>query len=281
MHCLIYRFTGKKMINIVKIEQLEELSGLKAEYIEQAIAPLDGMWLCGFVPMATHFGFYKEDELAGFCCINDDGYLLQYYMKPEYYADSSSIFSAIIGKETSPCGEVKGAFCSTAEIQYLSFCLDHAANNQVNTLMFQQISEPVKKDTHLPMMTATIEQLAEFVEFAKANIGAPEEWVTGYYTNLIDRQELFGYWQDNKLTAAGECRLFDEHQTKYADLGMVVAESERGKGIATQVLIYLIALANSKGLTAMCSTEKTNIASQKAITRAGLTSSHRIVQFNF
>ncbi|WP_375322229.1 GNAT family N-acetyltransferase [Aliivibrio logei] len=269
------------MINIIKIEQLEELSELKAKYIEQAIAPLDGMWLCGFVPMATHFGLYNEDNLIGFCCINADGYLLQYYMKPEYYSDSSSTFAAILNKETSPCGEVKGAFCSTAEIQYLSFCLDHAANSQVNALMFQQISNSVKQDTYLPMMSATIDQLSEFVEFAKANIGAPEVWVTGYYANLISRQELFGYWKNNELLAAGECRLFDEHQTEHADLGMVVAESERGQGIATQVLTYLIALANSKGLTAMCSTEKTNIASQKAITRAGLTSSHRIVQFDF
>lgn len=269
------------MITIVKIEQLEELSELKAKYIEQAIAPLDGMWLCGFVPMATHFGFYTEGNLIGFCCINADGYLLQYYMKPESCSDSSSTFAAIINKETSPCGEVKGAFCSTAEIPYVSLCLDHAANSQVNALMFQQVSESVKHDTYLPMMLATIDQLSEFVEFAKANIGAPEEWVTGYYANLISRQELFGYWKGKELVAAGECRLFDEYQTEYADLGMVVAEPERGQGIATQVLTYLIALANGKGLTAMCSTEKTNIASQKAITRAGLTSSHRIVKFDF
>ena len=178
-------------------------------------------------------------------------------------------------------GAVIGAFSSTAETHYLSLCLDHAAKTQVNTLMYQQIEKAVKQKTDLPMAAATVEQLAEFVEFAKANIGAPEEWVTGYYANLISRKELFGYWKNNKLLAAGECRLFDEHQTEYADLGMIVAESERGQGIATQVLTYLIALANGKGLTAMCSTEKTNIASQKAITRAGLTSSHRIVQFDF
>ncbi|MGR6861775.1 GNAT family N-acetyltransferase [Aliivibrio salmonicida] len=269
------------MINIIKIEQLNELSTLKTEYINQATAPLDGMWLCGFVPMAEHFGFYKDDVLIGFCCINSDGYLLQFYVNQSNHTLAEDIFTSVINKENTLIGDVNGAFSSTAETHYLSLCLDHAAKNQVNTLMFQQIEKAVKQETYLPMVVATVEQLTEFVEFAKANIGAPEEWVTGYYANLISRQELFGYWKNNELLAAGECRLFDEHQTDYADLGMVVAESERGKSIATQVLTYLISLANSKGLTAMCSTEKTNIASQKAITRAGLISSHRIVQFTF
>ena len=269
------------MINIIKIEQLEKLNELKAEYIKQATAPLDGMWLCGFVPMADHFGFYKNEELIGFCCINSDGYLLQFYVNQPNHALADDIFTSILNKENGVIGDVTGAFSSTAETHYLSLCLDHAAKTQVNTLMYQQIEKEVKQKTDLPMAAATAEQLAEFVEFAKANIGAPEEWVTGYYANLISRQELFGYWKNNELLAAGECRLFNEHQTDHADLGMVVAESERGQGIAAQVLTYLIALANGKGLTAMCSTEKTNIASQKAITRSGLTSSHRIVQFDF
>lgn len=269
------------MITIEKIEQLEELSTLKKEYIKQATAPLDGMWLCGFVPMADHFGFYKNEELIGFCCLNSDSYLLQFYVNQPNQALADDIFTSIINKENQLIGDVIGAFSSTAETHYLSLCLDHAAKTQVNTLMYQQIEKAVKQKTDLPMAAATVEQLAEFVEFAKTNIGAPEEWVTGYYANLISRQELFGYWKNNELLAAGECRLFDEYQTEYADLGMVVAESERGQGIATQVLTYLIALANGKGLIAMCSTEKTNIASQKAITRAGLTSSHRIVQFDF
>ncbi|MEZ9417968.1 GNAT family N-acetyltransferase, partial [Vibrio sp. 10N.286.49.E1] len=34
-------------------------------------------------------------------------------------------------------------------------------------------------------------------------------------------------------------------------------------------------------LEAMCSTESSNIGAQKAITRAGLSSKHRILQFDF
>lgn len=270
------------MINVIKIEELNELSTLKAEYINQATAPLDAMWLCGFVPMATHFGFYNNEELIGFCCVNSDGYLLQFYVNQRHYVHAADIFTSVISKIESPVGKVNGAFASTAESHYFSLCLDEQQEMQVNGFMYQQVKAlTTPQDSYLTMAVATLDQLSEFVEFAKENIGAPEEWVSGYYANLISRQELFGHWNGSQLIAAGERRLFNEHQTNYADLGMVVATSERGKGLGAQVLRYLVALTNSQGLTAMCSTEKSNIASQKAITHAGFSSSHRIVQFDF
>ena len=86
------------MINVIKIEELNELSTLKAEYINQATAPLDGMWLCGFVPMATHFGFYNNEELIGFCCVNSDGYLLQFYVNQRHYVHAADIFTSVLAK---------------------------------------------------------------------------------------------------------------------------------------------------------------------------------------
>lgn len=75
--------------------------------------------------------------------------------------------------------------------------------------------------------------------------------------------------------------MFDEYQTEYADLGMIVAQSQRGKGIATQVLNRLVNSANERGLTPICSTESSNLGAQKAIKRAGLTSQNRIIQIEF
>lgn len=75
--------------------------------------------------------------------------------------------------------------------------------------------------------------------------------------------------------------MFDEYQTEYADLGMIVAQSQRGKGIATQVLSWLIHSANGRGLSPICSTESGNLGAQKAIKRAGLMAQNRIVQIEF
>lgn len=270
------------MLEIRKMDSVAPLSKLKHEYLEQAVAPLDGMWLLGFVPQASHFGFYLDNQLLGFCCINSDGYLLQFYLNPSSNAQSSDLFTLITEQNSAVIGKVNGAFVSTAEPSYLSLCLDRYSRFNVNALMYQTVAiDTPAMNTNLAMTVAIDVQLSQFVEFAKANIGAPEEWVSGYYANLISRRELFGHWVDNQLIATGECRLFDGFQKGNADLGMIVAPSERGKGLATQVMAFLIAHAQRNGLHPICSTEKSNIAAQKAISRAGLTAKHRILQFEY
>lgn len=270
------------MLEIKPIKTLEEISELKKQYFEQSAAPLDGMWHFGFVPMSSHFAFYEGDTLVGYCCINGDGYMLQFYLSQAANTQSKELFTLIAEQNSSVVGSVNGAFSSTAEPHYLSLCLDNSSSFKVNALMYQQVAPFVDDNaTGLDLMLASQEQLSEFVEFAVNNIGAPAQWLSEYFGNLINREELWGYWSNGKLFATGECRLFDEHQTKYADLGMIVAESERGQGIATRVLNRLVSIANERGLIPICSTESGNLGAQKAIHRAGLEPLNRIIQIEF
>ena len=264
------------------MESQDHLTKLKKQYVQQTTAPLDGMWLGGFVPMANHFGCYEGDELVGFFCVNDAGYLLQFLVNQNCQSQSSQLFETVLHGDDLPSGNIKGAFVSTAEPYLLSLCLDCFSKFDVNALMYQLdggIREKSQENA-LSMTTVDSSQLSEAVDFAVASIGAPADWLTGYFTNLINRQELFGVWENGRLVATGESRGYDEYQTQYADVGVVVAESERGRGMATRVLRRLVAMNEAKGLKSICSTEKTNIAAQKAIGRAGFFASNRIVQFH-
>ncbi|MEZ8084503.1 GNAT family N-acetyltransferase [Vibrio sp. 1S139] len=274
------------MLDIKKISVLSDLSELKTAYFAESTAPLDGMWHFGFVPMSDHYGFYEDDKLVGYCVLNGEGYLLQFYLAPTANTNIEDLFTLIVENNSSVIGEVKGAFVSTAEPQYLSLCMDNTHSFKVNSLMYCQDQEAnssrnLGRIEDIEMTLATQEQLDQLVEFASSTIGAPKEWLTGYYGNLIARQELWGYWENGSVLAAGECRKFDEHQTQFADLGMIVAQQERGKGLATRVLNFLKQHANQQDLEVICSTENSNIGAQKAITRAGLSSKHRILQFDF
>jgi predicted acetyltransferase len=270
------------MLNIKEIESLNEITKLKKLYFEDTTAPLDGMWHFGFVPMAKHFGLYLKEKLIGFFCINDEGYLLQFFVESNKRALASELFTLIIEKGSVEVGQVKGAFVSTAEPTYMVHCLDNSSRFTLNALMYQYIPDFFDEhNENIKMHLASTKQLSEFVTFASSNIGAPEHWLNGYYSKLIERNELFGYWNNDELLATGECRLFDEFQTVFADLGIVVAQSERGRGIAKQVLGFLIKHAFSKGLKPICSTESSNIGAQKAISGVGFVSYHRIVKFEF
>lgn len=270
------------MLEIKKISSLDELTNFKQYYFAQTTAPLDGMWHFGFVPMSDHFGFYEENKLVGYCCMNAEGYLMQFCLLPTANAKASDLFILIIQNNSSVIGDVNGAFVSTAEPEFMSLSLDNSESFKVNALMYQQNDKMnVNRSEGVDMKLVNQTQLSELVEFAASTIGAPKEWLTGYYGHLIQRKELWAYWRNEQVVATGECRRFDEHQTQYADLGMIVAETERGKGLATRILNTLVQFANQEGLTAICSTEKTNIGAQKAIHRAGFSAHHRIIQFDF
>ncbi|MGQ4005712.1 GNAT family N-acetyltransferase [Francisellaceae bacterium CB300] len=270
------------VLEIKKIESLSDLSELKKQYFESSTAALDGMWHFGFVPMSRHFGFYNSDKLVGYCCVNDDAYMLQFYLLPTCKLQEGELFKMLTKGDNPVIGNIKGAFVSTAETNYLSLCFDNSSSFKVNSIMYQESSTyKANVEKLLDMKLAIQEQLDTFVDFAAINIGAPKEWLNYYFSNLIKRKELWGYWDNDTLLASGECRFFDEYQTDYAELGMIVAESQRGKGIATQVLQFLSKYAKEKELHPICSTESTNIAAQKAIAKAGLVSLNRIIQFEF
>lgn len=270
------------MLDRIQLDSLEILEELKKSYLDQTVAPLDGMWLCGFVPQASHYGFYSKGNLVGYYCLNDEAFVLQFYLAPEYQDQSRELFDSLFAGGDLQAGNANGSFVSTAEPQFLSYCLDHFNSFEVNALMYQLAnSNDVPSNTALTILGEALKpkQLDEAVSFAHLAIGAPREWLQGYFVNLIEREELFGKWTEGRLIATGECRAYDAYQTQYADIGMIVGEQERCKGVATRVLQDLVLIAKRRGLHAICSTEKDNIAAQKAITRSGFLAKHRILKF--
>ena len=270
------------MMHVQKMESIDSLTALKQQYMQHTTAPLDGMWLCGFVPLTRHFGFYEDRELIGFFCVNDDGYLMQFFVQPRYQQRASPLFASIIDGDDQPAGAIRGAFVSTAEPRSLSLCLDRFTRFDVNALMYQHEGATMAPSPEVARTLTLVDaaQLSQAVDFAVANIGAPAAWLRGYFTNLIHRRELFGVWDHGKLIATGEARGYDAYQTDYADVGVIVAKAERGQGLATCILKQLVAINDAKGLKSICSTERANIAAQKAIARAGFFAGNRILQFH-
>lgn len=267
----------------IKSVSMDQLTQLKQHYMEQTTAPLDGMWLNGFVPVADHYGFYYDGDLIGFCCVNDDGYLLQFFINRPFNEHATPFFEALIRPDKEAILKIKGAYPSTAEPQFLSLCLDNFTAFNVTTLLYEHKGSTYTSktaDQNVALMPIEKPTLLEVVNFSNDAIGAPKEWLKGYYSNLIARNELFGYWRKEKLTGLGECRGNDHYQKDYVDLGVIVAKSERSKGLATKILTTLSQTAYKQGLGPICSTERDNIPAQKAIAKAGFFSQNRIVQFD-
>ncbi|MBL4602261.1 MAG: GNAT family N-acetyltransferase [Emcibacteraceae bacterium] len=254
----------------------DDLNTLKKEFLKSISTPRDGMWEA-FVTMADHYSINHENNVIGYCVINEEHKILQFHVDKKF--DQSQIFKQIISEKNAT-----GAFASTVEPQFLSLCMDHQKSVSVNALMYQ-----VQKNT--PIEKAKFPDRSEFklmdeasletaVQFAHKTIGADQGWLNYYYLGLIKRKELFGLWLAGELIATGECRVSDI-QKPAADLGMIVSNDHRDMGIATNIIRHLLNLCNERNLDSICSTEADNIAAHKAITKSGFISGHRILEISF
>ncbi len=247
---------------------------MRDDYLNSLYAPKDGMWE-SFVDMGSFFLVKKGGEIIGYLVLNQDNYLIQIYAR----ADATEVFASAI-KELG----IVGSFVATSEPDFLRLSQEQQKSVAVNAHMYY-----VPKDVQMPkpgladgseFRVLSTQDFEGAVLFALDVLGAPEDWLRGYYAERIERGELYGLYQDGKLIAAGECRL-SPMQENIADLGMVVAPAYRKKGIATEVLGLLLEKCEEEGWTPICSTENDNIGAQKAIQKAGFVPYHRILQIKF
>lgn len=251
-----------------------QLSALKATHLAQTTAPLDGMWE-SFVEYGEHWLLECEGMKAGYCVLNDANQIIQFHST--HHADS--IFAACIKQFNAV-----GAVAATCDPQFHSLAKSHQKETHINALMYEYdesvTTRPITfaKEQNFSLVSTSQHEAA--VEFAETTLGAPRDWLTGYYENLINKEELWAVWQGGHIIATGECRV-SSHQRGIADVGMVVGKSARGQGLATGVLQALVKLARDNGYQAICSTEVSNKAAQKAIARAGFVTRHQIVEFKF
>ena len=169
---------------------------------------------------------------------------------------------------------------SSIEPTIFNTCLLFAKSIQANTINYTFSSKQGKRvgTDILNLNKATTLDADRIRTFFKEEIGFDDSF--GYVDNLIQRGEIYVVEEDNMVVATGECRLSDS-QPEFADVGMVVKQHNRKKGLGTRVLSELVNIALENKRKPICSTTVDNIASQKAIERAGFFNSHTVFKISF
>ena len=253
-----------------------QLTPSRKIYLEDTAAPLDGMWEDAFFPTSNHWNIHSDGKLIGYCAVNAEGALLGFHVL-------DPTFEAAAFEHCLDTLEIARAFVCTAEPAYLSLCLDKQSRVTVNTIMYED--DPGKAEPSVFPGDSTFRQIEHnehhiAVKFGVDAIGADRDWLSGYYAERIEKNELYGLWRGEMLLAAGELRI-SPSQKDVADVGMIVATPYRKRGIATLVLNQLRYMGRQSGLRLICSTERENIGAQKAILKAGFRATHRILDMAF
>lgn len=250
------------------------VQALKQAHLVSLAAPLDGMWQ-SFADMADQFEIRADDVIVGFCAVNADRQLLQFFCRES--VDPQGAYAHIV----EALG-LTGAVVPTCDPAATALAMDHQKTVSVNALMYHHhgAASPASFPDGTALAVLSAQNLKSAVAFAHKTLGASEDWLHSYFSGLIAAGELFGLWLEDILIATGECRASDS-QPAISDVGMVVGTDHRQQGIATNMLRAMVSEATRRGHKAICSTETGNGAAQKAINRAEFICYHRILEVKF
>ena len=136
----------------------------------------------------------------------------------------------------------------------------------------------METDSTLNVELVSQTDILKIKSFLKQQIGMDDTF--GYTENLVNRQEIYMVKEADEIIATSECRWSDT-QPEIADVGIIVGKNHQGKGIATQVLQLQANRVIEAKRKPICSTTMDNIASQKAIKKAGFYCSNIIFDIQF
>lgn len=261
------------MLTCIRLDFANTIQRINNDYTRTLVAPMDGMWENAIIPHTTFWEIQDQGQHAGYFCLDSDNYLLRFHLQENYQQRAQEIFSWIISTY-----KIQRAIASTIEPLYFSLCLDFQKRMSLHSYLFRDhkriaLSSNLEKGT---FRKAEKKDWDDIMLFYQANTEGPGDWIEGFLHKRLDREELFVLYDQQMLVATGEC-IPSQQQQPYADLGMVVARSYRGRGLGSFMLSQLKMYCYEMGWTPICSCDAHNYASKKAIEKAGFISEQRMM----
>ncbi len=265
------------MLTCLPLEQSEAIEQMRDDYLRTLVAPMDGMWESAVIAHAAFWEIHDQARHAGHFCIGSDNTLLRFHLMENYQAQAQEIFRWVI----STYG-IQQAITSTIEPLYFSLCLATQNSITLHSYLFRdharlELPSGLSKSS---FRNAEKTELDDLVRFYRAKTEGSGEWIEGFLRERLNREEVFVWYDRQTLVATGEC-IPSQKQPPYADLGMIVAPSYRGRGLGSSMLIQLKQHCYEMGWKPICSCAADNLASKKAIEKAGFISEQSMVKVLF
>lgn len=210
-------------------------------------------------------------ESLGMCMIDAEKSLVLWAFRDAAMGLAQSWMEAMLAAR-----RIESAMVSTRQMRFLSLCLEYQKAITIESYLFEerlnrpQLESPMQDMVFLPAGKQDIEA-------CKSIIGEPYE---GYLQNLQENEGLFVLEKKGQVLCMGELR-GDATIPAFADLGMATHLEYRGKGLASFMVSKLLAEVNRRGLKANAACDFDNYASKKALEKAGMMATHRLLKISF
>ncbi|WP_420320797.1 GNAT family N-acetyltransferase [Flagellimonas sp.] len=256
-----------------RTQNTDLVNKFRTQLYAQLTAPIDAMWELLYIASCKNYLINDQGEKIGYCCIDTNGSLLQLFLLTESNSKMNTVLEALIEEKL-----IVSASLSSNEPIAFNACLLYSKSMKPNTFCFQHINSKVETNSTLNVELVSESDIPEIKSFLKEQIGMDDTF--GYTENLVNRQEIYMVKEVDEIVATSECRWSDT-QPEIADVGIIVNKKYRGKGIASQVMQLQANKVIDAKRKPICSTTIDNIASQKAIKKAGFYCSNIIFDIQF
>ncbi len=251
------------------------IGSFRAQFFQTLTAPIDAMWEQLYIGGAQDFLIEAEGSPIGYCCIDKDNNLNQLFLIKESQRKMKRVVADLIKS-----GLVHSASLSSNEPVAFNACLLHAQSVKANTFCYQHPNQKeTKPELPEPLRVNSPDEIPALKAFFKEQVGMDDTF--GYTEGLSERRELYVMKKGDTIIATNECKE-SKSQSQYVDLGVIVRREFQGQGLATLILRkqvdFVLEVLKKQPI---CSTTVDNIASQKAIEKAGFYCSNIIFDLSF
>jgi len=260
-------------MNFTKTDNSETINNLRFKLYQNLTSPIDAMWEQLYIASSQPYLIENNNKIFGYCCINNEGCLLQMFLLEEYNSKMENVIKALIDLKL-----ITSARLSSNEQISFNTCLLLSKSIKANTLCFEHVNSTIDVRSTLNLELVTTDDIPSVKVFFKEQVGMDDTF--GYTDNLVARKEIFMVKEADVLLATSECRMSDS-QPEIADLGIIVNRDFQGKGIATQIMQMQVNRVLKANRKPVCSTTFDNAAARKAIEKSGFYCSNIIFDIVF
>jgi GNAT superfamily N-acetyltransferase len=219
----------------------------------------------------------KLDSIwIGYFCVDSKKTLWEFYIIKSDLIHSQEVFKFLIDMNY-----IVSAECITYDHMLMSLCFDFQKKSSCSAYVFRDdidVKYSLSTYEDISMRVAMAEDFNSLLEINRI----AEGW-NDFFSNLSEQirmKEVFVFYADNELLGAGTCKKTWQSRN-YCDIGMVVSDKHRNKGVGTYIILKLKEYCYSNNQIPICGCWYPNYPSKKTLEKAGFIAKHRVIRFEF
>lgn len=262
------------MIELLPVGSLDQIQEQRGRYFKelpfsQGLNTEENVWGC------KCYKININSIWTGYICVDSSKTLWEFYLDKESLVYSQEVFKYLIDMDYIVATESK-----TYDYLLMSLCADFQKRAECNAYLFRDDSE-VKYSlcgfNNIGIRLANMDDIKNLSEINRFAEGVD------FFYNLeeeISKEEIFIFHENNELLGAGVCKKICNN-LNYYDIGMIVPQKHRRRGLGTYIIIKLKEYCYGNGKIPVCDCYYYNTSSKKTLEKAGFVSKHRMIRFEF